>query len=110
MLLMAAQGRPDLDSVPETIAFLTGLIGVPVAAAAAALHLTQERPVWIRASSALAAVVAVALVIGLVQPALTALPGDAWIQEEAVFGLLGLVALAAGFILARTDERSRAAP
>lgn len=107
MLVMAVQGGPDLDSAVETIAFLLGLVGVPVAAAAAAVHLTRERSGAFRAASAIAAVVAVALIIGLLQPALTALPGESWIQAEAVFGLLGIAAVAVAVALARSGRGTR---
>ena len=110
MLVMAVQGGPDLDSVVETVAFLLGLVGVPVAAAAAAVYVTRVRSRWFRVLSAVAAVVAVALIIGLLQPALTALPGDSWVQAEAVFGLLGVAAVLTAIIMARTNEGSRSAP
>lgn len=107
ILVMTVQGGPDLDSVIETIAFLMGLVGVPVAAAAAAVHLSRGRSGWVRVLSAVAGLVAVALILGL-QPALTALPGESWIQAEAVFGLLGLAALTTAIVLARVDKGGRA--
>lgn len=107
ILVMTVQGGPDLDSVLETIVFLMGLVGVPIAAAAGAAYLTRERSGWVRVLSAVAGVVAVVLILGL-QPALTALPGDSWIQAEAVFGLLGLAALTMAIVLARTDKEPHA--
>jgi len=101
MLVMAVQGGPDPDSIVETIAFLAGLIGVPVAAAATAVYLTRSRPILARIGAAIAGLLIVAVVIAVLQPALTALPGDSWIQAEAVFGLLGVAALLVAVALGR---------
>jgi hypothetical protein len=49
-------------------------------------------------------VVATALV-GLVQGGLTALPGESWVQEEAVIGTAGLVALGAALAALRASAR-----
>jgi hypothetical protein len=103
LAVMAAQGGPQGDSVPEAIAFFTGLLGLVVAAAAAGLHRTRHRSSGARAASALLAVVLLVVVAGSTQSLLTALPGDSWVQAEAVFGLVG----AAAVIAALTASRSR---
>ena len=110
MLVLAVQGGPDPDSAPETIAFLTGLVGVPCAAAAAAAHLTGKRSPLFRAGAAIAAVVALMLVSLLLQVALTALPGDSWVQAEVVFPLVGIAAVATAIVLRRADEGDRVTP
>lgn len=104
MVVMAVQGGPDLDSPTENVTFLVGLVGVLVAAGAGGAYLTRTRPGWMRAVSAVVSVVAVLLIIGVLQSAFTALPGDAWIQEEAVFGVMGLAALRAALLLRRGDQ------
>lgn len=95
MVIMALQGGPDLDSIPETIAFVTGLVGVLVAAAATGVHLTRGRGWGWRILAAVAAVGLAILVVGFGQELLTALPGESWVQEEAIFGIVGLLAVVA---------------
>lgn len=95
MAIMTVQGGPDLDSIPEGIAFLAGLVGVLVAAAAVGAHLTRARGWGWRVLAGVAAVLVAGLAIGSGQTALTALPGDSWVQEEAIFGVVGLLALLA---------------
>jgi hypothetical protein len=105
LVIMAIQGGPDLDSVPETIAFALGLVGVVVVGAAAlGVHLARGRPTGVRVLAAVGGVLTAVLVTGLGQTALTALPGNSWVQEEAIFGVVGAVALAlAGWL--RTSDR-----
>lgn len=105
MAIMAGQGGPDPDSVTESIAFLTGLAGVVVATAALGVHVTRDRSIVIRVLAAAAALVVVSLVVGMGQFALTALPGESWVREEAIFGLVGLAAL----VTATAAMRRRAA-
>jgi hypothetical protein len=105
LVIMAFQGGPDPQSVPESIAFFAGLLGVAVAAAALGVLLTRGRPAVARLAAALGGVVCVALLIGAGQALLTALPGDSWIQEEAVFGVLGLLALITAAVLRQRESR-----
>jgi len=107
MVVMWTQGGPDLDSVPETIAFLTGLVGVAVAAVATGVHLTRGRGVGARILGGIGVLVVVVLVVGGGQELLTALPGDSWVQAEAIFGLVGLVAVVTSATLIRTPPSSR---
>jgi hypothetical protein len=93
MVILTAQGGADPDSVPESIAFFLGMLGVLVALAATGAHLTRGRSPGLRALASLGTVLAGGLAVSAVQLALAALPGDAWVQEEAVFGIAGLVAV-----------------
>ena len=98
IVIMTAAGGPNPDSALEAIAFFAGLGGVVIAAAAAGLYLARSTSQVRRVLAAIAAVVFTAVVVGVGQAALSALPGDAWIQEEAVFGIVGLAALVAAAI------------
>lgn len=110
IVVMALQGGPDPDSVPEAVAFFVGLVGVIVAAAATGAHLAREQSVVWRIGAAIGAVLATAAVVSAGQAALGALPGDGWLQEEAIFGLVGLVAVAAATVALRArGERATAA-
>lgn len=106
MVVMAVQGGPEpATSVPENIAFFAGMIGLVVAAAATGAFLARRRATRWRVVAGVVAVVVVALVLGAGQSLLTALPGDSWWQEESIFGVLGLVALAGAFALTRRGAR-----
>jgi hypothetical protein len=100
IVIMALQGGPDLDSIPETIAFLSGLVGVAVTAAALGVYLTRNRPTGVRAAAAVAGIVVFAVAVGGGQSALSSL-GDSWVQEEAVFGILGVIAVAVAVAVRR---------
>lgn len=105
IVVMALQGGPDSESVPEAAAFFTGLVGVMVAAGAAGAHVTRGASWWRRALAAVGAIVAVGVVGGLGQAGLTALPGDSWAQEEAIFGIAGLVSVLAALAALRLRDR-----
>jgi peptidoglycan/LPS O-acetylase OafA/YrhL len=100
--VMAVQGGPEPEtSIPENIAFFTGNIALVIAAASAGAFLARHRPMVWRGLAAMAAVIAVAAVLGAGQALLTALPGDSWWQGESIFGLLGVAALAVASWAAR---------
>ena len=106
MVVMAVQGRPEpATSIPENITFFVGIIGLAVAASASGAYLTRGGAVIWRVCAAIVAVGVVVVVLGVGQVLLTALPGDSWWQEEAIFGLLGLVALAAATSAAGSHRR-----
>ena len=101
IIVMAAQGGPDQDSAPEAIAFFVGLVGVGVAAAAAGTYLARGRSSMQRILAAAGGIVAMGLVIAAAQAGLPALLGDGWVQEEAIFGALGLFAVSAATVALR---------
>lgn len=110
MVVMAIQGRPEPDtSVPESIAFFVGVIGLAVAASGTGAYLTRRRAALWRVLTAIAAIGVGVLVLGIGQTLLTALPGDSWWQEESIFGILGLVAIAAAAGTARLNRSPGAA-
>jgi hypothetical protein len=104
-LIMLAQDGPESDSVPENAAFFLGLVAVALAAVTLGWHLARGRSLGLRLLAAAGGLLALAGVLGVLQLALTALPGDAWQQEEAVFLVLGSVA-AAGAVVAIGRRRS----
>ena len=75
-----------------------------VAAGAAGSHVTRGASWWRRALAAVGAVVVVAVIGGLGQAELTALPGDSWVQEEAIFGIAGLVSVLAALSALRHHD------
>jgi hypothetical protein len=91
-LIMLAQDGPESDSIPENATFFLGLVALALAAATLGWHLARGRSLGLRLFAAAGGVLVLAAVQGLLQLALTALPGDAWQQEEAVFLVLGSVA------------------
>jgi hypothetical protein len=102
IVVMAVQDGPDEDSLLEAIAFFLGLVGVVIAAAAIGAYLGRRASVGRRVAYAVGAVVAVVAVVGLGQAGLTALPGDSWVQEEAIFGIAGLAAFVSAMVLMRS--------
>lgn len=111
LVIMAAQDGPDAESTLESIAFFVGLLGVIVASIAGGVYLASARSSGWRVLAGLAGFVVVGVVIGLGQVLLTALPGDSWVQEEAIFGVVGLfaVVVAATALLRPTDADGEAA-
>ncbi|MEX2322843.1 MAG: hypothetical protein WEA29_03625 [Acidimicrobiia bacterium] len=108
--VMAAQGGPDEDSLVEALAFFAGLGGVVIAAAAFGAYIGRRDSVGRRVVYAVGAVVAVAVIVGLGQAGLSALPGDSWVREEAVFGIAGLVAFVAAIVLMRSRPETEGPP
>jgi hypothetical protein len=102
IIVMATKGGPDPDSGPEAIAFFVGLVGVGVAAAAAGTYLARGRSSIQRILAAAGGLVAMGLVIAAAQAGLPALLGDGWVQEEAIFGALGLFAISAATVALRS--------
>lgn len=96
MVVMAIQGGPDQQSVVEGIAFFAGLAGLVIAAAAFGAYLTREKATAWRVAAAFGTVVVVAAIVGLGQLVLRGL-GDSWVQEEAIFPIVGLVMLVWAF-------------
>jgi hypothetical protein len=90
IVIMTVQGGPDQNSIPEAIAFFAGLLGIVIAAAAAGVHFARGGSGGWRVLAAILAVLVVAVVVGVGQALLTALPGDSWVREEAIFGIVGL--------------------
>jgi hypothetical protein len=100
--VMAAQGGPDEDSGLEALAFFAGLGGVVIAAAAFGVYLGRRHSVARRVAYAVGAIIAVVVIVGLGQAGLSALPGDSWVREEAIFGITGLVAFVSAIVLMRS--------
>lgn len=61
-----------------------------------------------RVLAGVAAILSVGLVISLGQAMLTALPGDSWVQEEAIFGVVGLLAVVAAAVSVGRDSAGQA--
>lgn len=108
IVIMAARGGPDLQSISEATAFFAGVSGVVVASAVVGIYAVGSRgPGW-RALGAVGAVVVAVLITTVGQAGLSALPGESWVQEEAIFGIAGVVAVLAAVITAthgRADRR-----
>lgn len=102
---MAAQGGPDPNSVTEAVAFFVGLGGVSTAAGAVGVHLTRGRSLVRRAAGTFAGIVVAVTAVRGRQGASSVLPGEAWIEEEAIFGAIGLVAV----VVAASSLRHRPA-
>lgn len=88
--VMLLQGRPDLHTTSQFAAFVIGGVGVFVAGGAVGAYLTRGKPAAVQVFSALAGLAIVAAVLGVGQAALLELPGDSWMQEEAIFAVVGL--------------------
>jgi hypothetical protein len=110
IVVMAIQDGPDEDSLLEAIAFFAGLVGVVIAAAAVGAYLGRRASVGRRVAYAVAAVVGTAAVVALGQAGLTALPGDSWVKEEAIFGIAGLIVFITAIVLMRSRPDTGALP
>lgn len=106
-IVLSAQGGPELNSAPENMAFFIGLVGVVIAASASGVHIERTKPVWRRVLAGIAGIVALALVISLGQWALPAMFGDGWVPEEAIFGIVGLLAVVAALLAFAGPRRAR---
>jgi hypothetical protein len=73
-----------------------------IAAAALGIYIGRRDSVARRVAYAVGAVIAVAVIVGLGQAGLSALPGDSWVREEAIFGIAGLVAFVSAIVLTRS--------
>jgi hypothetical protein len=89
IVIMAVQGGPDLQSLLEATAFFSGLLGALVTAGAGGVYLTRGRSAFPRLLAAVGGVIVAAVILGVGQAVLGTL-GDAWIYEEAIFGLAGV--------------------
>jgi hypothetical protein len=97
ILIMWAQGGPDTESIPEALAFFTGLIGISVAGAAAAWVLASDAGKYLRILAVVVGFLVPMVVVGIYQTALGALLPDAgWFRDESIFLILGIIALALG--------------
>lgn len=109
-LIMLAQGGPESESIPENVTFFLGLLALAVGAAAAGWHLARGRSTGLHLLAAVGGVLVLVVLLGTGQTLFTALPGESWQQEEAIFALLGvlaaLTALAAR-LRPRVPHRSR---
>ncbi|MBE0430027.1 MAG: hypothetical protein IBX61_09200 [Thermoleophilia bacterium] len=92
IIVMAIQGGRE-NSIPEDIGFYVGAVGVAVASMATGVYFTRARSLLWQVIAAIGAAVAVILIIGLGQLLFTALLSEAWLQESAIFGVVGVVAL-----------------
>lgn len=92
-LVMVGQGGPESGSVAENISFALGLVALAVAAGMVGWQTARTNKAGLRVLAAIAGVIAFAGVQGIGQVALSALPGDSWVQEEAIFGVLGALAV-----------------
>lgn len=110
MVIMAGQGGPDPASSQETLAFLVGLLGVLAASVAFGANLTRTKALRWRALASAATVLSVGLMISLGQAALPVLPGDSWVQEEAIFGVVGLLAVLTATATLRRSPASESRP
>jgi len=104
MAVMVAQGGPEAGSIPETLAFLVGLVSFVVFAAALGHMLMRAHRPVMKALASVAAVVLAALTLGVVQLLLTALPDDAWWQPELAFVGAGVAALLLPSLLGRRHD------
>lgn len=108
--VMAAQGGPDEDSALEALAFFAGVAGVVIGAAALGAYIGRRDSAGRRVVYAVVAVVAVVVIVALGQFGLSALPGDSWVQEEAIFGIVGLAAFVFAIVLMRSRPETAGPP
>lgn len=104
MLVMVSQGGPEEGSAPENVAFFLGLVGFLILAASFATTVISARGVGRRVLASVVGILVAVLALGLVQEALTALPGDAWWQPEAAFVVAAVAALVIVAITGRTER------
>jgi hypothetical protein len=94
MIIMAARGGPDLEYIPESIAFFAGLLGTTIAAGAVAWMLAASLPTLLRVLAAILGAILPLAIVGVFQlVAGEAMPDAGWFLDEAVFLILGVIAL-----------------